>query len=512
MAVSVQFGGSSLVPAPMVSVNKEYTEGGDGSLLGSSFTITLNGVIVKPLDGTESDSSNLGDILAAQKSIRNTFSQTMGTSTTTGGGKTLSISHSGDTTQYVGCHVQSVDFDGGGPREVSLNQLGFYTVVLNCTDYTADNDTFTYNIQDASESWDMEYAEDIKDAVVNATGSSVTVKTAYRVSHTVSATGKPKYASASTLDTNGLAWQQAREYVLNILVLQGVNNSSLADGALTTTTLDIPSGLNNRNHVRSQSVDEKAGTFSVTETFLLYDSGTPANATEEIDVSASTRPSENGRTNVTISGTITGLRSGLTNTDDSYGNALSHFATIDSADSANFKSRADNLSGTSATLNPIPLSKSISKNAVAGTVTYSLEFDDRPVNCFTDALSDSVVISDTHPGYLFGSTPAIGRGIKGPVLQWLGCGTESKRSLTIEVVWPQETSYCNPAGSLPSLNASRASEIQTVISNSQPSAASGKIFHGPPRESWDPKNGRYTLEIEWTYEYSSLAIFTPQLT
>ena len=316
MAVSVQFGGSSLVPAPMVSVNKEYTEGGDGSLLGSSFTITLNGVIVKPLDGTESDSSNLGDILAAQKSIRNTFSQTMGTSTTTGGGKTLSISHSGDTTQYVGCHVQSVDFDGGGPREVSLNQLGFYTVVLNCTDYTADNDTFTYNIQDASESWDMEYAEDIKDAVVNTTGSSVTVKTAYRVSHTVSATGKPKYASASTLDTNGLAWQQAREYVLNILVLQGVNNSSLADGALTTTTLDIPSGLNNRNHVRSQSVDEKAGTFSVTETFLLYDSGTPANATEEIDVSASTRSSENGRTNATIRGTITGLRSGLTNTED----------------------------------------------------------------------------------------------------------------------------------------------------------------------------------------------------
>ena len=64
MAVSVQFGGSSLVPAPMVSVNKEYTEGSDGGLLGSSFTITLNGVIVKPLDGTESDSSNLDEILA----------------------------------------------------------------------------------------------------------------------------------------------------------------------------------------------------------------------------------------------------------------------------------------------------------------------------------------------------------------------------------------------------------------------------------------------------------------
>ena len=508
MSVSVQFGGSSLVPAPMVSVNKEYTESGDGGLLGSTFSITLNGVIVKPLNGSD---SRLDDILAAQKSIRSAFSQSLATDTTTGGGKSLTINADGSTTTYVGCHVQSIDFDGGGPREVSLNQLGFYTIVLRCTDYTADADSFGYNITDASENWEMEYAEDIKDAIVNTGGSSVTVKTAYRVSHTVSATGKPKYASASTLDTNGLAWQQAREYVLNTLKLQTVNSSTLADGALTTGTLDIPSGLNNRNHVRSQSVDEKGGSFSVTETFLLYDAGAPTNVTEEIDVSVSATPSEHGRTSITISGTITGLRSGLVSLDDSYNNALSHFATIDSDDSSNFKSRAENLSGTSLTLNVIPLSKSVSKNVVAGTVNYNLEFDDRPANCFTDALSDSVVISNTHAGFLFGSTPAIGRGIRGPVLQWLGCGTESKRSLTIEVVWPPEDFHCYPILSLPSLNASRRAEIVSVIAGAVPAAVAGKIFHGPPRESWDAKNGRYSFEIEWTYEYSNYQ-FLPALT
>ena len=520
MSVSVQFNTTSLIPAPMVSVGKEHTEGGDGGILCSTFNITLNGVIIKPLNGA---STQLSAILAEQATIRNTFSQSLATDTTTGAGKTLTISTGGASTQYVGCHVQSIDFDGGSPREMSLNQSCFYTIVLKCTDYTADGDSFGYNIVSASENWEVEYAEDIKDVTTNlGGGSNPPVRTAYRVSHTVSATGKPKYASASTLDTYGLAWQQAREYVLANLPLQGLNNATLTGGAVTTDVLTIPSSnIVSKNHVRSQSVDEKAGSFSVTETFLLYDSTNSENAIEDLDLSVSTNPSETGKTTLSFSVTITGLRTGLSTTDDSYTNALARFDAIDDVDNTNWLSRADTLAaqlGTGLTFNPIPLSKNVTKNPVAGTVTCNIEFDDRPALCFasTGALSDRIEVRETHPGYLFGATSAIGRSIMGPVLQWLGCGTESKRSLTIEVVWPQETSnLLNPVGSHPHSTPARKAAIKGVISGAKPqgvNVASNKVFYSAPRESWDPKSGRYTLEIEWTYEYSGLAIFNPQLT
>lgn len=525
MSVSVQFGNVSLIPAPMVSVGKEYTEGGDGGILCSTFNITLNGVIIKPLNG-------LGAILSAQETIRNAFSQDLATDTTTGAGKTLTISAGSGSTQYVGCHVQSIDFDGGSPREMSLNQSCFYTIVLKCTDYNADGDSFGYNIVSASENWDVEYAEDIKDVTAIVAGTAnPPVRTAYRVSHTVSATGKPRYASASTLDTNGLAWEQAREYVLANLPLQGVNSATLIGGAVTTDVLTIPSSnIVNKNHVRSQSVDEKAGSFSVTETFLLYDSTNSENAIEDWDLSISNNPSETAKTTVNLSVTITGLRTGLTTTDDSYTNAVAQFDAIDDVDNTNWLSRAKTFANIPATtpatpLNDIALSKTVTRNPVAGTVTCNIEFDNRPTLCFgpsvppnplIDALSDRIEIQETHPGYLFGAVSAMGRSIQGPVLQWLGCGTESKRSLTIEVVWPPETSdLLNPVGSHPHYNAARKAAIKGVISGAAPqgtNVVSNKIFYSAPRESWDPKNGRYTLEIEWTYEYSGLAIFTPQLT
>jgi len=524
MAISVQYDSGSLVPAPMVSVNKEYAEAGDGEILGSIFNITLNGVIVKPLTGSESDSSRLNDILTAQKDIRDIFAQNEGANEGSGGtgaGGTLTISHGADSTSYVGCHVKSIAFEGGSPREVSLNQLGFYTVNLTCTHYDADDDTFTYNVSDVSETWEVEEATDFKDLVIS--GSSVNISKAYRVSHNISATGKPKYSAANTLDTDGLAWQQARLYVLNRLKVQAAGSNTPPTGGKVTTghqivatdILDTDATFVNKNHVRTQSVDEKVGSFSVTETFVLVESDAPENVIEEIEISISQAPSENGRTSISLNGTITGFNTTgpLSSSEDAYNNALSYFATIDTADNLNYKTRAANLSGTSLTLNSRALSKSISRNPVAGTVSYTIEFDDRPSNCVSSALSESIVITDVHPGHLFGSVNAIGRGIKGPVLQWLGCGTESKRTLTLELVVPTPAGDCpSPITTKPSLDTTYSADIEAIIDSAVPSSTAGKLFYSAPRESWDVKNGRYTLEMEWTYEYSALAIFNPQLT
>jgi hypothetical protein len=54
----------------------------------------------------------------------------------------------------------------------------------------------------------------------------------------------------------------------------------------------------------------------------------------------------------------------------------------------------------------------------------------------------------------------------------------------------------------PSLrNPTRSGIINTVNAYS-PARETGirKYFVSPPQETWDPKSGRYTLNINWTYE------------
>jgi len=523
--VSVSYDGAALVPAPMVSIGKEFVQSGNGDVIGSNFTITLSGVIVKPLGSGSDPVSSLAEILAAQQTVRDTFKVVPGAVPTTGAGGELSISHGGGTPTKFLCHVASLDFEGNSPTETSWNQLCFYSVTLTASPQAGDEDVFDYNISDASETWDIEEAEDFRE--VKISGTTVTINKAYRVSHNISATGKPKYLNSQTLTSadgdgnDGRAWHQARGYVLNKLKLEDVPIASLGltDVVDAEDVLDTPVAYTSRNHIRTQSVDEKGGTFSVTETLLLVETTENTDVAEETDITVSTS-SDSGLTRVTLNGTIRGLdtKGPLEPTIDAYDKASDFWDTIKT--NAILKTRAQDLSGiTGLVLVEEPLSRTVSRNHVAGTITYSLEFDNRPDLCITGALSESVIISDSHPGYNFGAIPAIGRGIKGPVLQWLGAGTESKRTLTLELVVPVPTGVtCDKAGMLdtkPSVDATYSAAITSIIAAADPtgetSVLANKVFYSSPRESWDFKTGRYTLEIEWTYEYSPLAIFSPQI-
>src|SRR5690606_4343088 len=42
----VSYGENKLIPAPLVVMNKQYVKGGDGTNIGSTFTVTLNGTLV----------------------------------------------------------------------------------------------------------------------------------------------------------------------------------------------------------------------------------------------------------------------------------------------------------------------------------------------------------------------------------------------------------------------------------------------------------------------------------
>jgi len=91
MPSRVSWGNSLLIPAPLVGISKQYLTTGDGTKIGSTFNITVNGVICADrgsptssgtllTDFSQSDievidaDSRLGSIIRKQEAIRDLFS------------------------------------------------------------------------------------------------------------------------------------------------------------------------------------------------------------------------------------------------------------------------------------------------------------------------------------------------------------------------------------------------------------------------------------------------------
>ena len=56
--------------------------------------------------------------------------------------------------------------------------------------------------------------------------------------------------------------------------------------------------------------------------------------------------------------------------------------------------------------------------------------------------------------------------------------------------------------SKPSVNEPVRSQLNDLIKQVSPAYEPGirKYFLNPPSESWDPKSGRYSLNLSWVYE------------
>jgi hypothetical protein len=266
------------------------------------------------------------------------------------------------------------------------------------------------------------------------------------------------------------------------------------------------------NHSRSENIDVAQGTYSLQDTWILSSGTSYENYTLSLS-SAQEQP----RNKVTIEGNIKGLTSipasgsvfggdgvaFLANT--SYENAINKYRQI--TDSGRFGivahtyKRAQNAAG-GIRLNHIPLSVSVGTNEFTGEINYSIEYDDRPYNIISGVLSENISITDTYPGDVFAVIPVIGRPT-GPVLQYIGGRTEYQRSLSLDIL--VNTSVSGAVQLLlqkPSLLEPTRNGIIHIINACSPGREPGirKYFASAPQETWDPKEGRYTLNITWTYE------------
>lgn len=431
-------------------------------------------------------------------------------------------------------------------------------------------------VSDFSENWSLEPQDGngITPPYSNG-GNSIpndAVTRTYRLTRNLSATGK-RISDCLIPNQGGEAFAQARGFLKKYLDKHSHNyNGYLYDGSgLTRQHADAPpenwtvgqyfgSGFiylsaqmyGGFNHSRSESFDVSAGTYSISDTWLLSSGTAYENYSSSINSSA-----EDSLTTISINGTVKGLSSmppsgyiyggdyRSTTHYTPYQNAINKYNTISNQGTFGLTSdiyrRARRL--VNFDINPTPKSMSIGHNEFTGEITYNIDFDNRPIVENIGGLkSSSISINDTYPGDVFATIPVIGRA-NGPVLQYLGTRTEYKRDVSIELVF--DTQYGNtttttvpppaPAINLPNATTTTTTmaptttlppalsqlfyrnkyiltkptlwepartHINNIVRAVSPAYEIGirKYFVNAPQESWNPVEGTYTLNLSWTYE------------
>jgi hypothetical protein len=412
----------------------------------------------------------------------------------------------------------------GNPRHLEHTTYGHHDIL---NDETVAPGTFsnqrTKDILDASGAFIQSFSENWS---IEA-GDEATLPSnlrSYRISHQMSATGKTHYgpieydgALGSEIVQRLPAWKQARDFVQKRLLQpeRGIQNYPNVMNHIGSGTLNLVKQYRGYNHVRTEEVSVSEGTYSVNEDWLLA-SGT---AYETYDMSISNSLGD-PFVNVSINGNVTGLSeispSGrlyggreqwTVGVSGAYDNAIKKYHEISNSGRFGLTSdiyrRVNN--SVAVQLNSQPKSLTVGTNELDGTIVYSLEFDNRPTNIISGVLSESISVNDTYPGDVFAVIPVIGRRT-GPVLQYVGGRTEYKRALSIELQLDYtEVPYGSGRSMLlykPSLVEPTRTQLRALIEELSPKKEPGirKWFVAPPTENWNPRDGKYSFNVTWTYE------------
>jgi hypothetical protein len=363
-------------------------------------------------------------------------------------------------------------------------------------------DKGTFFIEDYSEDWSLE--------VDDAVGESIHNPRSYRISHSLSATGKTVYNHKG--DIHLPAWQQAKNFVHSRLSGNPNGDYPNVAGQIGSGTVNLVNSYGGYNHVRTEQINQTNGTYSVSENWLL----SSGKCLENFSMTTATSASDPFIT-VSIDGTIKGLSNippdklgdpALTAISGAYANALNKYNGISNSGQFGLTSdiykRANNL--VAVQLNSQPTSLSIGTNQYAGDITYNLSFNNRPTNIISGVVSEFIQIRDTYPGDIFAVIPVLGRKT-GPILQYIGGRTEYKRDVSISLVMDYtKIPYSGVRKSLilkkPSLVEPTASQLARLLKELSPQGEPGvrKYFISPPSESWTPNDGSYSFDISFTYE------------
>lgn len=469
-----------IIPAPLVSISREIARTNDGTPIGQTFRLNMNGTIVAYM-GSPTSSGTFWDVagyppnetIAAdsrqyaiqtkQEALRDLFSQE---------GYVLEF-QPWDGSAPIKCQprIISMEFSEGPWFETCPFTISFEADRLDGFLLPSGEGNFDQFISSADENWSLEF---------NDQGENENQTQVFRLSHNVSAVGKRFYDPNVGIGPGSIrseAWEQARIWVQSRLGLD--TNRVLSSG-----TINLPSYFGGFNHGRSESVNKLDGSYSVVENWII----SSGSALEDFTIDTKTNQSD-GVAVVTIQGNIQGLETRDSNffnlTQTKYAAAEAKLTAVENAVFA----RAQNYSSLS--LNPVPLDKNIGRNPINGTISYSYTYDTRPGNCIAGAKSETIEISDDYAKDIFAAIPILGR-TAGPILQDIGTISETSRSLSIECVMPIVSGclFATWTGGRPNYT--------SIISSVRPVAS--QVFVSENTESWSPKTGRATRRITWVYQ------------
>lgn len=399
-------------------------------------------------------------------------------------------------------------------------------------------------VEDFTDTWSLEYDNSLFQTMNNYSAGTdlsddvqdIKIPHVYRLSRNINVVGRTIYDGA---DNKKTALDNAIGF-LNKTLLERTPGRSVettteqekyqlypgyfgTGRGLSKKLLNIREHYKAYNHVRSINYDSNAGSCSVNDSWILASGDTALESyTASVDTSR-----DNARTTVKLNGTIQGLSNihasgyqqaeyGSYITSTPYGQAIEKYYKI-SNDSkfgigCGLYKRAKYLVPNNVTLNSQPLTVTLGNNENAGEITYSIEFDNRPQNYFTGVIGENISVNDTYPGDVYALIPVIGRQA-GPVISYIRTRTVYSRSVNIEILLdPTDLPYTNDPqwadttrNSLllqkPSLNSTIRNELRDLVYNLSPfgePSVSG-CFLDPPQETWSPKEGRYTLSLNWNY-------------
>lgn len=478
---SVIYNGNKLIPAPQARIGVEFLKNAQEEIIGSRLNITLLGQLMSwrgsptssgtfwtqsngpPDEGTMLEAHKLGSILAKQNALETLFA--------TQGQILQIIDDTGINAFQCNPLSSQVEFAEG----IWVENCP-YTITLMANGFPVSG----LNLKDAKEEWVIELGDQPESDILPQS---------FRMQHNLSAQGLLVYNANGTFTP---PYIYAQNFVLSRL---GFNSTI----ATASGVLNLPSFYNGYNQVRSENLDKQAGTFGVSENWIL----TSGNVIEDFTVNRQDAI-ESPYISVSIQGSVQGLETRDTNyqlTTTKYQAASGAFNSIQNI----LFSRAKSYSNTD-NLNFIPMTQDIGRNPVAGNISYSYQYNTRPSNYVSGAKNEMISIVDNLAGDIFAMIPILFRAA-GPIFQNLGTKTEKSRQLTLELLMPSVASLgVNVAGlqntfnTNPRFNPGTSGAINDIIVAATPTTFIVSPFTTNPQEAWEPRNGRYSYTRTWVFE------------
>ena len=522
--VNVTYGDYQFKPAPNVSYEREtFSIKNNGKIIGGNYRVTLDGTLLPLGQHSAKDVFEAKEQLysGVKDSYKVFIAEFLGDASCTGyvmRGRPLvdSISVSSD--------------DNGGYIQKAQYSIGLTFPVTSLTG-SEDHLGSGLNLEDLSTSYSFSYLK--KPVKYYGVEFPPVIEIQRSVSAVGQTTGSGVITDLSETGTN-TALQNAVNYVTGIAT-EDINfdfNYMLDLGESDTYKTYLTD--------RSLSQDEIAGTVNVDDTFIAIATGIPSSFNEAsgyVPLASGSRylpagdfcavdnfslnvekSNEDGLATVSIEGSVQGypslaVQSGSFRVTGTGGFDMARFYVTHCLDSGVFANRAGmaysgqesfvsgqpskHLSGVlDLPINRKPLSETYGYNIDEGTISYSLQFNNRPDTCASGVLSENISITKNRPTDVYASLTVLGRAA-GPILQDIGTKTAFTQDISIEAVVVPETG-CAESGFL---NAAPIAQYNTIVDNLELSISGdyGTFFRTADNESYDVKTGRYSRSASWIY-------------